>query len=451
MNAKLGSVVIGLLIAACTAGNGTTSGAGADPNTGGSGGNAAGGNNQGGQQTQGGGGTAGSSSQQFMAGGATGTCNNENGDEDQDGWTIAEGDCNDCDKNANPGAIEVIGAPSGGGSGGAGGTGGTGGSGGGGGAEYEPVDEDCDGVKDEPQDPYCDDGLALNSSDAKDGARAVDICKQAANAKDWGLLTAQYTRANGTPIAANKQVGLQANFGPNVNPLAGSTMLSLSSGFSRLPGQPGACTNNSCNSNLAGTPPPGFPQDVPNCPIDDTINDDIALDLTLRAPTNATGYKFNFKFHSFEYGEYVCTTFNDQFIALVNPPPQGAQDGNISFDALGNPVSVNIAFFDVCASCADFAANCFELNCPSAPVPCCPAGPSQLMGTGFDNGFGSGEDAGGTSWLQTQAPVVGGSEFAIRFAIWDTGDSAFDSTVIVDSFEWIANGGTVPIGTTPVE
>ena len=55
-------------------------------------------------------------------------------------------------------------------------------------------------------------------------------------------------------------------------------------------------------------------------------NDDIGLDLTIRAPTNATGYKFNFKFHSFEFGEYVCTSFNDQFIALVNPPPMGSQN-----------------------------------------------------------------------------------------------------------------------------
>ena len=116
-------------------------------------------------------------------------------------------------------------------------------------------------------------------------------------------------------------------------------------------------------------------------------------------------------------------TFNDQFIALVNPPPVGAINGNISFDSKKNPVSVNIAFFDVCAGCA--------------------LGTNELAGTGFD----AWNDAGATSWLETQAPVTGGQELSIRFAIWDTGDQAWDSTVLVDSFQWIANGGTVKVDT----
>jgi hypothetical protein len=44
----------------------------------------------------------------------------------------------------------------------------------------------------------------------------------------------------------------------------------------------------------------------------------------------------------------VCSSYNDQFIALVNPPPDGSIFGNISFDANANLVSVNIAYFDVC-------------------------------------------------------------------------------------------------------
>ena len=51
-------------------------------------------------------------------------------DKDADGFTITDGDCNDCDANVNPGAIEVIGsAPSGEGGAGGGGTGGAGGAG----------------------------------------------------------------------------------------------------------------------------------------------------------------------------------------------------------------------------------------------------------------------------------------------------------------------------------
>src|SRR5262245_46005943 len=47
------------------------------------------------------------------SGGSTGSgmgcASGPNDDMDKDGWTVAQGDCNDCDPNVNPGAIEVIG------------------------------------------------------------------------------------------------------------------------------------------------------------------------------------------------------------------------------------------------------------------------------------------------------------------------------------------------------
>ena len=46
-------------------------------------------------------------------------------------------------------------------------------------------------------------------------------------------------------------------------------------------------------------------------------------------------------------------------------------------------------------------------------------------------------EAGGTSWLTTTAPVVPGETITLDFHIWDTGDSAYDSLVILDSFKWI--------------
>src|SRR5262249_29386962 len=125
----------------------------------------------------------------------------------------------------------------------------------------------------------------------------------------------------------------------------------------------------------------------------------------------------------------------------------GSINGNISFDSKMNPVSVNLAFFNDCDTKAKFlfASECGSTNntCPQAPNPYCPNGTKELQGTGF-------ESAGATVWLSTQAPIQGGSEFSIRFAIWDTGDTMLDSTVLVDNFEWVANGGTVAIGTKPV-
>jgi hypothetical protein len=74
-----------------------------------------------------------------------------------------------------------------------------------------------------------------------------------------------------------------------------------------------------------------------------------------------------------------------------------------------------------------------------------------MAGTGFDVWHSGVGPAGATRWLQTQAPVTGGSEITIRFAMWDAGNAQFDSTVLVDDFHWIANGGQVAVGTTPAQ
>ena len=343
-------------------------------------------------------------------GGAGAPCSNDpTVDNDGDGFAENQDDCNDCDPNVSPGSIEVATDPNN--------------------PMATPADEDCDEVIDNVAPPSCDANIALTDPDPQNGARALDICQfTTPGEKKWGVLSAQYVRANGNAATYSKHIGIQSGFGPNVNPQGGTRLLALSSGFARLPNQAGACGDLSCSSIGPGSAPTGFPQDVPDCEGDSEINDDIALQLRIRSPKNATGYKFKFKFYSFEYPEYVCTQFNDQFIALVNPAPQGSINGNISFDQLTNPVSVNIAFFDVCNNC--------------------PAGPSEMEGTGFDTWD---LEAGGTSWLQTQAPIKGGEEMTIRWAIWDTGDTDWDSTVLVDGFEWVANGGTVVIGTDPIE
>ncbi len=329
-------------------------------------------------------------------------------DQDQDGFTGAQGDCNDCDANVNPGAIEVVaeadadgGVPA-------------------------PADEDCDGKIDNVDVP-CDDGLALADVDPGNAAKAMEVCRIAtlADPKTWGLLQARYVRADGSPMSPALQAGLEDAFGPNVPPRQGKRMVALSSGHARTPNQPGSCGSQTCIMNPGVIPPNGFPQDVPNCPGALNINDDVALELELKAPSNANGYAFDFFFVSFEYPEWVCTSFNDQFIALVSPPPPSSQNGNISFDVMHNPVSVNIAFFDVCQGC--------------------PLGAGQMAGTGFD----SWGDAGATGWLSTQAPVKGGEVFSIRFAIWDTGDQALDSTTLLDGFRWLATSGTIETVTLP--
>jgi hypothetical protein len=378
-------------------------------------------------------------------GGGTGDCDSKvDEDKDLDGWSKADGDCNDCDVNANPGAIEVkITTPQGDA------------------GIPEPADEDCDAIIDNVA-PACDDALALTDVNPSNAAKAIDLCQTTienpATKKErtWGVLEAKYIGADGaSPRDPGLQVGLLDKFGMNVKTRLGKSMLGLSTGHMRTPGQTGFCSDapptpsQNCVSPNNGPAPAGFPQAVPGCPAPPAvgIHDDIALEVKLRAPTNATGYKFNFKFYSFEYAEWVCSDYNDQFIALVSPPPAGSINGNISFDSKNNPVSVNIAFFDVCdpSGIGTFASKCTG-SCPVAPSPYCPSGKGELLGTGMDGAPGT-LDAGGTSWLETQAPVKGGENVSIRFTIWDTGDHNLDSSVLVDAFQWIANGGTVKVGT----
>ena len=62
----------------------------------------------------------------------------------------------------------------------------------------------------------------------------------------------------------------------------------------------------------------------------------------------------------------------------------------------------------------------------------CPYGTNEL--SGFANDLA---DSGGTSWLKTSAPVVGGEIITLRFTIWDTSDSILDSSVLLDNFVWL--------------
>jgi hypothetical protein len=424
----LGTVVCAI---ACTSTNtGTPSGTGATPSTGG-----AASSSSGSAHGTGGGVNFTVSS---SGTGATTVCvvKDMTVDMDHDGWTPAQGDCNDCDPNVNPGAVDVAGDPN-------------------------MVDSNCDGKYDPPS--PCDTGLLLDDVDPKDGAKAIDLCQfttetpAAPQEKVWGVISAAYVRADGTPFPApGAQIGIQNAWGPHVHVQGGANMLAMSSGYARTSSQAGACGSNSCTINAIGNPPPNFPQNNPACPPSSKIADDVGLELKIRAPTNATGFKFAFKFYSMEYPHWVCDLYNDQFVAIVTPAPTGSINGNISFDAKNAPVSVNLGFFDVCdpSQSAQYAAACLldtSGPCPKPPTPYCPSGTTQLLGTGFDlwdSGFGG---AGATSWLASQAPITGGAEFTVRFTIWDTGDQSFDSTTLIDDFQWIANKGTVVVSTNPVD
>ena len=365
-------------------------------------------------------------------GGGTGDCvTGPDEDADQDGFSANEGDCNDCNPDQNPGAVELVATEPGPG-----------------GDFPAPADEDCDGVVDNV-DPPCDDGLPLDDGDPFSGARAIELCQtEDPFGVKWGVLQAAYVRANGVGAPLPLQRGIKAGFGPNVNPQGGKSLLVLSSGHARAAADPDACGATSCSLSGAGTAPPGFPLEVPGCEGSPQINDDIALELQIRVPTNAEGYSFDFKLHSFEYPQWVCTEYNDQFIALISPAPPGSIAGNVSFTDNG-PVGVNMGLFDVCdpATLGDWASYC-SAGCPPAPSPYCASGTGELAGTGFAEWDAAGH-AGATSWLRTSAPVLAGSTITVRLAIWDAGDQSLDSTILLDHWQWVSNK-TVPVATEKI-
>jgi hypothetical protein len=365
--------------------------------------------------------------------------------------------------------------------------------GGGGGAAQDGV------VGDGPVDvtPACDTGLAIDDPSAADFAQAIGICTTAAS-QGYGLVSATYSKAFGSTAPPHDgQWGLLPSFGPAVKPREGARLGALSSGYAReydnAQGQPsgsgpqtcgsasleaccwsgisGACpvgaasdfVNSSPDGPLEGTnyptgvAPPGFPQSGASCPQGNSVNDMIDLKLTLKAPPDATGFRFDFDFYSSEWPNFVCSNYNDAFVAYLTS--KGLTD-NVSFDVQHNPVSVNNDYFDHCTPGVPLGCNRTDGNSPDAPVATsqCAAGAGELAGTGFagtkQSLCGQGPSAtlgGATGWLTTQASIEPGEEFTLEFMIWDAGDGILDSSVLIDHFVWIGGSAPSPPSTQPVQ
>ncbi len=353
-------------------------------------------------------------------------------DEDGDGWTSEAGDCDDCSDLVNPGAFDFPG---------------------------NSVDEDCSGADASASEHACDGALTLDSTDANDAARAIGLCRFTDEAsRQWGVISARFTRADGAgPMDSPLQSGLVPTFG-TVSPTQGASMLALSSGIARAPGQAGYTTEcDMFGTTLLGFPlppdptpfPPGFPVESPACPGVTTgpVYNAAALEVRVRVPTNARSLAFRSNFYTYEYPEYICSEYNDFFVTLMTPRPAGLDNDNIVFDTEGNLVSVNASLLEVC-----------EPGTHGGRSFTCPRGTSLLTGTGFDGTAvcGTGDVFGtpigqsvraATGWLSTTAPVTGGEIITLRFAVWDSGDPDLDSLVLIDGFEWEIEDA--PVRTVP--
>lgn len=404
-----------------------TAGAGATRSSGGSGAGLAPGN-------------AGSGGAGIKIGGDGGSCATTEPDADGDGWTTEQGDCNDCDKLVNPGAIDVINYEKD--------------------AEGNPtetvsatqVDEDCDGTP-KITVTACDQDLPAVISDPLDAAKAMGICNVGVeeNPSDprqrkWGVIAASFSDIAGafltTPPRKNaspaKQLSILPDFGSATQPQEGASLFALSSGNAKI-------AKNFCKSDSAfanNQYPPGFPKKG-DCGTTGNPFDGIALDMKLRAPTNAKSFKIRFKFFTCEYPDYTCSLFNDVFAILMAPSPLLKND---PMSDGGNNTSANIAF----ETSDTGTKNVIGVNNTSFLTACKPDPQTEkYKNCGNDAGLkGSGfEGHAASAWLETQVPIPAFPEGAdrvisLRFAIWDSADHKLDSTAVVDGFEWSADEGS---------
>jgi hypothetical protein len=148
------------------------------------------------------------------------------------------------------------------------------------------------------------------------------------------------------------------------------------------------------------------------------------LRLSGTVPAGASGFEYHLAFFSTEYPNYYQSVFNDMYIAWLESE---LWTGNISFDEMGNPISLNAGFLDY-----KDAPNPYD--CPGV----CQA--PELQGTAM-------QTHAGTKWLTTTAGVMPGEDFTLVWAIFDLSDEVLDSVVILDAFSWNCEGGpptTIP-------
>ncbi|MCC6646535.1 MAG: putative metal-binding motif-containing protein [Polyangiaceae bacterium] len=381
-------------------------------------------------------------------------------DDDLDGWTEAEGDCNDCNPGMNPGAIETIncemndctkGNPL---------------------PDADQVDEDCDGavLKAGEQLPACDDDLQSKPSidSAFDAARAIGLCKVKVEAtpadkkaRTWGVLEAKFVRLGASVLSGQDtpyvktEFGILPSFGGGTKAQEGKMLLALSSGMARAPGQP---DYKAFQCNIGGSVTKGTNDKVPagqwpkagTCPGAGDPKDAAALDLKVRVPTNAKSMGFRMRFFSCEYPDFTCSSYNDVFAVLVAPLggdasntilENGARKGAAPVLDQGDPMYPNVAF-----EVAGTKKNVIGVNNQSFFTVCKPA----AQAAGYTKCTGNDGDLKGTNfeghaasaWLETRYPVTGGGLYAMRIAIWDSSDSLLDSTAVMDAVTFYADGGT---------
>jgi len=291
--------------------------------------------------------------------------------------------------------------------------------------------------------PPCDGGLPSNSTNPLDGAKVIGLCSVTSAA--WVLPDGT---APGAGILTNYHKGhsIRSAFGSAIVPHEGNALLLLSTGTAADLGQTNPAYAETFEKGYGHGYPAGFAttthRDGHPCPEPASVTrDGVGLQVTVQAPAGATGYSFDFDYHTRDSWEWACSPFVDYAAVMQD----GA--GNVLLDAGGDPITVNSDWIVVCESHAG------GYGSGAVPTNYACVGPGELAGTGFDSTGGNlGAPPGSvigaaTSWRTITGSVTGGQTYTFTFSIWDTSDEIFDSTIVFDNFQWIipdADGDTVP-------
>ncbi len=144
-------------------------------------------------------------------------------------------------------------------------------------------------------------------------------------------------------------------------------------------------------------------------------NDLIWMTFETEVPSGTHGYALDFNYFSSEFPEWVGSTFNDIFVIWSNSE---AYTGNLCFvdDAPCTVTALDPIAYD------EFAP--------------------ELAGTGFD-GVG-----GASGWYRARGICAPGETLQLSLALFDMGDSRWDTSVLVDHFRWDCEG-CIPTEASP--
>jgi hypothetical protein len=153
-------------------------------------------------------------------------------------------------------------------------------------------------------------------------------------------------------------------------------------------------------------------------------HDYVEMRFTTEVPFETFAFSYDFAMFSTEYPVFYQSGFNDMYIGWLESE---LWTGNISFDEMGRPISLNAGFLDYKDAPNDF-------DCPD------PCAAPELQGTAMAG-------HAGTKWLTTTAGVTPGEEITVIFAVFDLSDGILDTVVLLDNFQWGCEGGapvTIP-------